>query len=119
MEKLKACDEAIAATTVAAHHNGMRASIKSQLPDLVWRAPNSSKSRNSVDVDNSGASRRVARFPPPAASTAPLQEASRAEKVTAPAVVTTLDPALVERLAHDVIRRIERQMRIERERRGL
>jgi hypothetical protein len=33
-------------------------------------------------------------------------------------VVTTLDPALADRLADDVIRRIERRARIERERRA-
>jgi hypothetical protein len=33
-------------------------------------------------------------------------------------IVTTLDPALADRLADDVIRRIERRARIERERRA-
>jgi hypothetical protein len=35
------------------------------------------------------------------------------------ASVTNLDPSLWDRLADDVIRRVERRVRIERERRGL
>jgi hypothetical protein len=34
-------------------------------------------------------------------------------------LVTKLDPALMDRLANDVIRRMEKRVRIERERRGL
>lgn len=37
----------------------------------------------------------------------------------APVTATALDPALAERVADDVVRRIEKRMRIERERRGL
>jgi hypothetical protein len=33
--------------------------------------------------------------------------------------LASLDPALVDRLADDVIRRVERRLRIERERRGI
>ena len=33
--------------------------------------------------------------------------------------MTDLDPAFVDRLTDDVIRRVERRVRIERERRGL
>ena len=40
-------------------------------------------------------------------------------RTAAPAAATIFDPAVVERLADDVIRRIERRGRIERERRGL
>jgi len=38
---------------------------------------------------------------------------------TAPASVTELDPSLVDRLADHVIRKVDKRMRIERERRGL
>jgi hypothetical protein len=34
-------------------------------------------------------------------------------------LITALDPALLDRLTDDVIRRVERRVRIERERRGV
>ena len=40
-------------------------------------------------------------------------------RTAVPAAATVFDPAVVDRLADDVIRRIERRGRIERERRGL
>lgn len=45
--------------------------------------------------------------------------ASPAISQTAPPPVTKLDPGLIDRLTNDVIRRIEKQARIERQRRGL
>lgn len=66
----------------------------------------------------------AARAPAGSAPAAPI--ASAAVPATAAAVVrasaqlaaAALDPALAERLAQDVIRRVERSLRIERERRG-
>jgi len=46
-------------------------------------------------------------------------EIARAIEAVKATPVTKLDPALMDRLANDVIRRIEQRVRIERERRGL
>jgi hypothetical protein len=51
------------------------------------------------------------------AAAAPRADAPPADR-RAPAV-TSLDPVLVDRLTDDVIRRVERRIRIERERRGV
>ncbi len=89
-------------------------------PDLVWRAPQANKLQTSVDIDKGEASRWTTSSSPHAGGTiASLQEKPCLEKISSPARMTSLDPALVDRLADDVIRRIERQMRIERERCGL
>jgi hypothetical protein len=47
-----------------------------------------------------------------------IDPAPRSDAATA-GLVTKLDPALMDRLANDVIRRMEKRVRIERERRGL
>ena len=51
----------------------------------------------------------------------PFQESTVAVVHANPTVshITKLDPALVDRLAEDVIRRMEQRVRIERQRRGL
>lgn len=46
-------------------------------------------------------------------------EVARAVEAVGATPVTKLDPALMDRLANDVIRRVEQRVRIERERRGL
>jgi hypothetical protein len=48
-----------------------------------------------------------------------LDPAAPPVRAAASQTVMKLDPALVDRLADDVIRRVERRVRIERERRGL
>ncbi|HEV8216389.1 MAG TPA: hypothetical protein VGP95_11155 [Gemmatimonadaceae bacterium] len=44
---------------------------------------------------------------------------TQASNVSAPAQMKDLDPRVIDRLADDVIRRVERRARIERERRGM
>jgi hypothetical protein len=46
-------------------------------------------------------------------------DVARAIEAAAAIPITKLDPALMDRLANDVIRRVEQRVRIERERRGL
>lgn len=88
-------------------------------PELVWRAR---AGRPSEAVDFSNAEARpalvtsIARSAPERAAT-PVVQYSSTDKAIVRA--TALDPALVDRLAEDVIRRVERHVRIERERRGM
>lgn len=91
-------------------------------PELVWRraAPTAKLHVGDGAGFESAAphstSRPAARsLPPRETLPAPVAPASR----PAPQQLTQLDPALVDRLADDVIRRIEKRARIERDRRGL
>jgi hypothetical protein len=87
-------------------------------PEIVWRAR---AGRPSEAVDFSNAEARpalvtsIARSAPERAA-APVVQYSSTDRAIVRA--TALDPALVDRLAEDVIRRLERHVRIERERRG-
>jgi hypothetical protein len=82
-------------------------------PPLVWRTPLAtaptapSASPNLVDAPARQAEAHTVAAPPALSTEAPV------------ALSPTLDPALVERMTDDVIRRIDYRMRIERERRGL
>jgi hypothetical protein len=84
--------------------------------DLVWRGT------GRIDRAAAGGSRAAASPPSPPARAA-VQESTSVEPTrTAKAAalkLTDLDPGLVERLTDDVIRRVDRRVRIERERRGL
>ncbi len=85
-------------------------------PQLVWR-----KAAAPADSGNSPAHeepRTLPGFarPAPSVGTAHSTDAQVASQRTAAAA---LDPAMVDRLADDVIRRMERRIRIERERRGI
>ena len=91
-----------------------------RLLDLVWRAPTPAiaaatatptmSARTSPStIDAITAAAGPARIEAPA-DVAHVRDVVRAQ---------VLDPALVERLTDDVIRRIDRRLRIERERRGL
>jgi hypothetical protein len=91
-----------------------------RLAELVWRAapqPPMSVADEGPRVDLPASSHQApARsFPGPETAAAPPPRAAR---VAAPQVMS-LDPGLLDRLADDVIRRIEKRARIERERRGL
>ena len=80
--------------------------------DLVWRKPvAATEAAAAADAPHSAAT--------PTAPTAPPTFAVVAPQATSPAAALTLDPALVDRLADEVLRRVERQTRIARERRGL
>lgn len=84
--------------------------------DLIWRVQtgvtgSTESSRSSMPSATSGAASISSR----------AESLSTSGRTTTKAVVcaTALDPALAGRLADDVIRRIDRRARIERERRGL
>lgn len=85
--------------------------------ELVWRAnKNASPSAsNAMHGMATGASPSFATRSP---SPDPPAQASRAANKSV-VCATALDPALADRVADDVIRRIDRRARIERERRGL
>jgi hypothetical protein len=86
--------------------------------ELVWRAQHSVASGASdgmMVVSGSMAlatPAAVSRSPVPAAASRVTSESEKARPAP-------LDPMLVDRLAEDVIRRVERRVRIERERRGI
>jgi len=89
-------------------------------PGLVWRTH--------AAHENSVANRRPGGQPTFGSVASPTQPASArvapAQLAQTPAAklavrLASLDPALVDRLADDVIRRVERRVRIERERRGI
>lgn len=87
--------------------------------ELVWRATQQSPGdagHKGVSADVAGPSQRADGGS--SAEPRALKAPARAERVPA-APVTSLDPGLVDRLTDDVIRRVERRLRIERERRGL
>ncbi len=84
--------------------------------DLIWRVQtgvigSTESSRSSMPSATSGAASISSR----------AESLSTSGRTTTKAVVcaTALDPALADRLTDDVIRRIDRRARIERERRGL
>jgi hypothetical protein len=90
-----------------------------RLSDLVWRAPTPAMPAATATPATS------ARHPPSINATteppaiARIETTADAPHIRAAIRAQVLDPALVERLADDVIRRIDRRARIERERRGL
>lgn len=88
--------------------------------ELVWsrglRTPLNSDDDKRYPELSESVGRTLARSQPghePAVSVAPLLERAAATQVT------QLDPGFLDRLTDDVIRRVERHMRIERQRRGL
>lgn len=92
---------------------------RARLPELVWSRP----LQRAGDVTERRSDKELTIITPHAVGshhtrdvTADAQPAS-ATPLTKHAA--TLDPGLMDRLADDVIRRVERRLRIERERRGL
>jgi hypothetical protein len=88
-------------------------------PELAWRraAPTATPAAgDGADSDAPNAAQRAAARSFPTRETAPEPPAPASRP--APRRLTELDPALVDRLADDVIRRIEKRARIERDRRG-
>jgi hypothetical protein len=88
--------------------------------ELVWRR---GRRPPIVVTESEPHQSRSEPFQGPTVRSSPGQEAALA---VAPAIeraavaqVTKLDPGLLDRLTDDVIRRVERRIRIERERRGL
>jgi hypothetical protein len=87
-----------------------------QPSSMVWRGTAPTRARAAADaVAPDGAVRRQQ---PPRTPETPPVAASRA-RPPATSASTALDPALLDRLAEDVMQRLDRRLRIERERRGL
>lgn len=89
-------------------------------PDLVWRAAPQSPAGShgeGLRPDLSASSQRSPARVFPAPETAP-EAPPRSGRPAAPQVMN-LDSGMLDRLADDVIRRVEKRARIERERRGL
>jgi len=93
----------------------------SRAPELIWRKDRSS--RGDAAQEAASSEPQVAGRPAMAmaAGTTVAQSPSRPERPQArkPVSLSDLEPSFVDRLAEDVIRRVERRARIERERRGL
>jgi hypothetical protein len=94
----------------------------SSAPELVWRQGSEPKT-----TDSRGTASQEARIagdaPMPAASAgrpaAVVHSIAESPVERRPTRLSDLEPSFVDRLADDVIRRVERRTRIERERRGL
>ena len=108
------------AAAVAANAAPPRQRERSRM-EIVWRETPGREATRAVPLE------RVAEFPPaPSRSSHPIAaapngEAGRESSQARPAVLRLrdLEPGLLDRLTDDVIRRVERRARIERERRGL
>lgn len=87
-------------------------------PDLVWRAalPDAQTATGKADDTPTPSSARV--DPRTGSSPEPSGRETR-DAVRTALQPRDLDPALLDRLTDDVIRRVERRVRIERERRGM
>ena len=89
-------------------------------PELVWRRAARAETPPADEGLHSLGAATVARSAArPLAPRETAPESPAAVTRPAPRQLAQLDPALVDRLADDVIRRIEKRARIERERRGL
>lgn len=90
-----------------------------RLPELVWRTRAGGPS-DSIDLphaeDRSELPTPMVRSEPDHAGALATQGKSIGRTAVC---ATALDPALVDRIAQDVIQRVERRIRIERERRGI
>ena len=88
-------------------------------PELIWRRP----LPRPDDIQETRSENQVALVTPNAVRSQRAPDVTvDAHPATAAPLTTqaaTLDPALMDRLTDDVIRRVERRIRIERERRGL
>ena len=91
--------------------------VASRSVDLVWRASADGAAASGA-VPRAAMSYSAPSMNAPPTSTSPPAATGRSRD-TAVVCATALDPALANRLADDVIRRIDRRARIERERRGL
>jgi hypothetical protein len=87
--------------------------------ELVWRRAQSRTTvSEDVPVANVTQTSQQQTLRTPAVSTH-VQTASSSSNQTTSPQITKLDPALVDRLTDDVIRRVEKRARVERQRRGL
>lgn len=99
----------------------MRAGVVPQMPELVWRKATPPEPEEAVHpaVAAQGLTREAAVAATASQTRPPALPAPEALPLRRPTMLSDLDPNLVDRLADDVIRRVERRARIERERRGL
>jgi hypothetical protein len=89
-------------------------------PELVWRQASAPKTTDSGTVSQAArAAGDEPSAPAAAAQTTAVHSVPEAGVVRRPMRFSDLEPSFVDRLADDVIRRVERRSRIERERRGL
>jgi hypothetical protein len=90
---------------------------------LVWRKSTSAAreqfDEQSIAESDSTPSRTRSSSPAPISNAAPPTPAITAQQAREAVRANLLDSAVADRLADDVIRRVEKRMRIERERRGL
>jgi hypothetical protein len=123
-----------AAMTLATPTRESRAAAPTQAPSkpmrspaattpLVWRK-STSPAREPVDEQSiaesdSTAARARSNSPAPISSAGPPAPAITAQQAREVLRANLLDSTVADRLADDVIRRVEKRMRIERERRGL
>jgi hypothetical protein len=84
---------------------------------MVWRK--SARAENAPEAARDFASAAPAARPDVAPARAALPALASAAGPREPTLAAALDPALADRLADDIIRRVERRVRIERERRGV
>jgi hypothetical protein len=113
--------------------NAMRASLSPAAP-MLWRKADVGQHHSTGALAYSSATPGAEAFsagtfystqaPAPAGTTAAVAAPAPVAPMSGEAAramlrAAALDPALVDRLADDVIRRVERSMRIERERRGV
>jgi len=87
-----------------------------QREELVWRRASRPAPESIPEEQHATPSTSMQRTSMRHDATHPVS--ARAERPVTPQI-TKFDPALLDRLTDDVIRRVERRMRIERERRGL
>jgi hypothetical protein len=88
-------------------------------PDLVWSASRGAPAGTSVVAPPAAASAWPSRPPRSVPELVTAVETPPSVASAGAARITALDPALVDRLTDDVIRQVERRVRIERERRGI
>ena len=95
------------------------ARVPQRLADLTWRT--SSRAPAIAADRNAHGGGRVSAMTMPSAVQSPIHTTTVEARKDRPAVpsVTSADPRLLDRLTDEVIRRVERRIRIERERRGL
>ena len=89
-----------------------------RMPELAWRKPERSSPEAEPERASETAMRNFAQRPDASFSNSPPPTTWQTQSV-ASARPLALDSATVDRLAEDVIRRVERHIRIERERRGV
>jgi len=87
-------------------------------PELIWRKPEKVAAEAEPERMGENVSRASAPSSRPSFHNPPQQLAWHTQSATAARSIV-LDGATVDRLAEDVIRRVERHIRIERERRGM